>query len=74
MPQPKQTPSGDPTITSRKVAAGDPYPEGTHPARPASEVHHAADKIEYREAPDKPDKTSVAQVADVPDDWFGDGR
>lgn len=70
MPQPK-TPQSDPTITSSSRAAGDPYPEGTHPARPASEVHHSVTRIDYRENPDKPDKTSVAQVADIPDDWFG---
>jgi hypothetical protein len=74
MPQPKTSqdpdaPRGDPTISSAKMAAGDPYPEGTHPARPASEVHHSAERIDYRENPDKPDKTSVAQVAEIPEDW-----
>jgi hypothetical protein len=34
-------------------------------------VHHSVERISYRENPDKPDKTSVAQLADVPDDWFG---
>lgn len=45
------------------------YPEGTHPARPASDVTHSGDRIEYSDNPDKPDPTSVAQVADIPEDW-----
>lgn len=59
----------DPTVTSD--VTGPDYPEGTHPARPASEVTYAADKLSYRENPDKPDASSVAQVADIPDGWPG---
>lgn len=65
MPQPKKT---DPTMTS---ATGEAYPEGTHPARAPSDVTHSATKIKYRENPDKPDETSVAQVADIPEGWPG---
>ena len=59
----------DPTVTSE--ATGPAYPEGTHPARPASEVTHSADRIKYRDNPDKPDSTSIAQVADIPEDFPG---
>lgn len=50
----------DPTVTS--ATTGDAYPEGTHPARPASEVEHAADRRTYKDNPDKPDPTTIAQV------------
>jgi hypothetical protein len=50
----------DPTITSDM--AGPDYPEGTHPARPASEVFHSVDRISYEDNPEKPDATSVAQI------------
>ena len=51
----------DPTITSDSVAAD--YPEGTHPARPASEVTHSAENLKYRDLPDdrKPDPSSIVQ-------------
>lgn len=49
----------DPTITS--ASSGVEYPEGTHPARPASEVTHSATNLEYRDMQDKPDPTTVAQ-------------
>lgn len=68
MPTPKQ-PQADPTVTSKTV--GPEFPEGTHPARPAGEVTHSADNIKYREAPEKPDGSSVAQVADIPEGWPG---
>jgi hypothetical protein len=72
MPALKRTqdePQADPTVTSR--VAGPEFPEGTHPARSASEVTHSAERIEYREAPEKPDPSSVAQVADIPEGWPG---
>lgn len=59
----------DPTVTTD--TGGDAYPEGTHPARPASEVTHSAARITYRDNPDKPDPSSVAQLADIPDDFPG---
>lgn len=59
----------DPTITSD--ATSPDFPEGTHPALPASETEHAASKLKYSDNPDKPDPTTVAQVQDVPDDWPG---
>lgn len=59
----------DPTVTSEQ--AGSAFPEGTHPARPVSEVTHSADRIKYRDNPDKPDATSVAQVAEIPEDMPG---
>lgn len=52
----------DPTISSRSVERSPGYPEGTHPARPASEVTHSAANKQYRDNPDKPDPTTVAQV------------
>jgi hypothetical protein len=47
----------------RSGRVGPEYPEGTHPARPASETHHAASKFEYRDLPDseKPDPSTIAQ-------------
>lgn len=68
MPQPKQ-PQEDPTV--RSAPAGPDYPEGTHPARAPSEVEYSVDKIKYRENPDKPDASSIAQVADIPKGWPG---
>lgn len=68
MPTPKQ-PQADPTVTGKPT--GPEFPEGTHPARPASEVTHSAERITYREMEDKPDATSVAQVADIPEGWPG---
>lgn len=59
----------DPTIKSGTTSPD--YPEGTHPARPASETEHAASKIKYRDNPDKPDESSIAQVADIPEGWPG---
>jgi hypothetical protein len=51
----------DPTVTSD--VAGPEYPEGTHPARPASEVTDSATNLEYRDLSDKekPDPSTVAQ-------------
>lgn len=63
----------DPTISTSTMAAGDPYPEGTHPVRSASETTHSATRIEYRDATDdeKPDPTSIVQYAEIPDDMPG---
>lgn len=77
MPQPKQpdrserSEQSDPTVTSASMAAGDPYPEGTHPVRPPSEVTHSATRIEYRGADDKPDPSSIVQIAEIPEGWPG---
>lgn len=59
----------DPTVTSD--VGGDAYPEGTHPARPVSETTFAAEKREYKDNPDKPDPSSIAQVEVVPEGWPG---
>ena len=59
----------DPTITSD--VAGPAYPEGTHPVRSPSEVTHSADRITYKDNPDKPDASSVAQLAEIPEEWPG---
>jgi len=56
----------DPTVTSGTT--GPEYPEGTHPARTPSEVTHSADRIKYSDNPDKPDATSIAQIAEIPED------
>jgi len=55
----------DPTITSD--VTGGAYPEGTHPARPASETEHGKPK-EYVDNPAKPDPTSIAQIEVLPDE------
>ena len=62
-------PPPDPTVTSKVV--GPEFPEGTHPARKPSDVTHSADKITYRDADEKPDPSSVVQVADIPEGWPG---
>ena len=59
----------DPTVTSK--ITGPEYPEGTHPPRSVSEVTYSADNIKYRDNPDKPDASSVAQLADIPEGWPG---
>ncbi len=59
----------DPTVTSD--VGGPAYPDGTHPARPAAETTYSADKIKYKDNPDKPDPTTVAQVAEIPAGWPG---
>lgn len=59
----------DPTVTSEMT--GPAYPEGTHPALPPSEVTHSADNIKYVDAKGKPDSTSVAQTAEIPEGWPG---
>lgn len=72
MPALKRTqdePQADPTVTS--AVKGPEFPEGTHPARSPSEVTHSAERIRYRDMEDKPDSTSVAQVADIPEGWPG---
>ena len=56
----------DPTVTGGST--GPAYPEGTHPARLASEVTTSAENIEYRDNPDKPDPTTVAQLEVRPDE------
>lgn len=58
----------DPVISTESVQA-ESSDGGTHPARPVSEVSHNADRIEYRDNPDKPDESTVAQLADIPDDF-----
>lgn len=58
----------DPTISSDSTSG---EAEGTHPALPASEVTHSADRIKYSDNPDKPDTSSVAQLAEIPDDFPG---
>jgi hypothetical protein len=51
-------------VVSSKSVKGDAYPEGTHPARPPSEVTHSPDRFVYRDNPDKPDPSSIAQVVE----------
>jgi hypothetical protein len=53
----------DPTVSSDAVDSTE-YPEGTHPARSASEVTDSAENIKYADMPDsdKPDPSTVAQV------------
>lgn len=72
MPQPrKMDETSDPTVTSASMTAGPDYPEGTHPARAASDVTHSATRIRYRDADDKPDETSIVQIAEIPEGWPG---
>jgi hypothetical protein len=62
----------DPTISTASIDKTQ-YPEGTHPARPASEVTHSATNITYKDNPDKPDPTTVAQIAEIPENFPGQG-
>lgn len=59
----------DPTVTSD--LAGVEYPEGTHPLRPVSETTFAAENITYKDNPDKPDPSTIAQIAGIPEGWPG---
>lgn len=58
--------SEDPTISTESVSTED---DGTHEARPISETHHAASRLKYKDNPDKPDPTTVAQIVEIPEDW-----
>lgn len=53
----------DPTVTSD--VSGAAYPEGTHPVRPPAETTHGRPR-EYKDNPDKPDATTIAQVEVLP--------
>jgi hypothetical protein len=67
----------DPTMTSTQRDGTPEYPEGTHPARPVSEVTHGADRLleSVRPASDdeKPDPSSKVFLQDVPEDFPGQG-
>ncbi len=52
----------DPTVSTKMAES----PEGTHPARLASETTHGKPS-EYKDNPDKPDPTSIAQVEVLPE-------
>jgi hypothetical protein len=58
----------DPTVASDSTAPE--FPEGTHPARPASEVTDSATNLAYRDLPDerKPDPSTIAQEQVLPED------
>jgi hypothetical protein len=69
----------DPTVTSASTVASDqdnPDVPGTHAARPIDEADHSAAQLEgtYRDNPDKPEESSIAQVQDVPEGWPGADR
>lgn len=57
----------DPTLKSDEPVVA--YPEGTHPARSPGETHHSAERLVYKDNPDKPDPSSVAQIVEIPEDW-----
>lgn len=61
----------DPTVTSKSAASD--AAAGAHPARPIDEADHSVAALEgsYRDNPDKPAKSSIAQVQDVPEGWPG---
>ncbi len=54
----------DPTV---KSGSAPEYPEGSHPIAPLADQDWSAQNKEYRENPDKPDPTTVAQVEIVPE-------
>lgn len=53
----------DPTVSSPEPGAR--YPEGTQPAVPVEKADDAAVNKQYRDNPDKPDPSTVAQVEEV---------
>lgn len=68
----------DPTVSTTSTTASEmdnPDVPGTHAARPIDEADHSATQLEgsYRDNPDKPAESSIAQVQDVPDGWPGTG-
>ena len=55
----------DPTVRSGSSPSS--ATDGVHPAVPVSEGADAAANKEFKDNPDKPDPTSIAQVEVVPD-------
>lgn len=53
----------DPTIKTADLSGGQ-YPEGTHPPRPTEETEFSPDRFVYKDNPDKPDPSSVAQIVE----------
>lgn len=62
------TRKNDPTISSETAEKAPAYPEGTHPARTPSETDFAPGRFEYKDNPDKPDASSIAQIEVIPDE------
>ncbi len=60
----------DPTVRSDSSAQAS---EGANPAPKVEEADHHAGQKKYRDNPDKPNPSTVAQVEDVPKDWPGQG-
>jgi hypothetical protein len=56
----------DPTVTSE--VTGPRVPGGHAPRAPGVGGHHSADKREYKDNPDKPDPSSIAQVEVLPEE------
>ena len=55
----------NPVISSDSVT--EPV-EGVHPARPASETYHSPERFTYKDNPDKPDPSTVAQIVIDPNE------
>ncbi len=49
----------DPTVRTGTAAT---YPEGTHPVRSVEEADDAGVNKKYEDNPDKPNKSTIAQV------------
>lgn len=54
----------DPVLSTESVSS-ETFPEGTHPARPPAETHHSVERYVYKDNPDKPDPSTVAQVVEI---------
>jgi hypothetical protein len=52
----------DPTITSYLEDTGGYGPDGVHAPNPIEGSEHDPARFTYKDNPDKPDKSSVAQV------------
>lgn len=56
----------DPVVSTESVK-DESYPEGTHPPHPLEDLTYSVDRLVYKDNPDKPDPSSVAQVQVVED-------
>lgn len=61
--------SADPVLSTDALDEEIVWPEGTHPALSPGETHHSVERLTYKDNPDKPDPSTVAQIVEIPEDW-----
>lgn len=64
----KKSQASDPVVSTESVSE-ETFPEGTHPARSPQDTHHSVTRLKYKDNPDKPDPSTVAQIVEIPEDW-----